>query len=108
MRTRGATAFARAGWRAAAVGGVLVLAAAVTGEAAGGAGTGDTRDRWTQLGHDLSSTFHNPDASLTSGRAARLKNSSTPAVVGRRVYFGSGLSYFPPTKSGRTLYALQG
>ncbi len=32
--------------------------------------------------------------------------SSTPAVVGRRVYFGSGLSYFPPAKSGRTLYTL--
>jgi outer membrane protein assembly factor BamB len=32
--------------------------------------------------------------------------SSAPAVVGRRVYFGSGLSYFPPAKSGRTLYAL--
>src|SRR5262249_34084217 len=34
--------------------------------------------------------------------------SSAPVVVGRRVYFGSGLSYFPPTKSGRTVYALEG
>lgn len=34
--------------------------------------------------------------------------SSSPAVVGRRVYFGSGLSYFPPTKPGRTVYALEG
>ena len=34
--------------------------------------------------------------------------SSAPAVVGRRVYFGSGVSYFPPTKFGRTVYALQG
>ena len=34
--------------------------------------------------------------------------SSAPAIVGRRVYFGSGLSYFPPSKSGRTVYALAG
>lgn len=34
--------------------------------------------------------------------------SSAPVVVGRRVYFGSGLSYFPPAKSGRTVYALAG
>ncbi|MFL6242636.1 MAG: PQQ-binding-like beta-propeller repeat protein [Acidimicrobiia bacterium] len=33
---------------------------------------------------------------------------SAPAVVGRRVYFGSGLSYLPPTKFGRTVYALEG
>jgi polyvinyl alcohol dehydrogenase (cytochrome) len=34
--------------------------------------------------------------------------SSAPAVVSRRVYFGSGLSYFPPTTPGRTVYALEG
>jgi polyvinyl alcohol dehydrogenase (cytochrome) len=34
--------------------------------------------------------------------------SSAPVVVGRRVYFGSGLSYFPPAKSGRTVYTLAG
>jgi outer membrane protein assembly factor BamB len=34
--------------------------------------------------------------------------SSAPVIVGRRVYFGSGLSYFPPTKPGRTVYALEG
>jgi len=34
--------------------------------------------------------------------------SSAPVVAGRRVYFGSGLSYFPPAKSGRTVYALAG
>jgi polyvinyl alcohol dehydrogenase (cytochrome) len=34
--------------------------------------------------------------------------SSAPVVVGDRVYFGSGLSYFPPTKPGRTVYALEG
>lgn len=78
--TRGSAAIARAGWRAAAgatFAGVLLLTAAISGEAAGGAGSGDTRDRWTQLGHDLSSTFHNPDTSLTPGRAARLKKAWT-------------------------------
>jgi outer membrane protein assembly factor BamB len=34
--------------------------------------------------------------------------SSAPAVVARRVYFGSGVSYLPPTKSGRTVYSLEG
>jgi polyvinyl alcohol dehydrogenase (cytochrome) len=33
--------------------------------------------------------------------------SSAPATAGDRVYFGSGLSYFT-TKSGRTVYALEG
>ena len=33
---------------------------------------------------------------------------SAPAIVGCRVYFGSGLSYLPPTKSSRTVYALEG
>jgi polyvinyl alcohol dehydrogenase (cytochrome) len=33
---------------------------------------------------------------------------SAPAVVGQRVYFGSGVSYLPPSKSGRTVYALEG
>jgi polyvinyl alcohol dehydrogenase (cytochrome) len=34
--------------------------------------------------------------------------SSAPALVGRGVYFGSGLSYLPPAKPGRTVYALAG
>jgi len=34
--------------------------------------------------------------------------SSAPAIAGDRIYFGSGLGYFPPTKSGRTVYALEG
>jgi polyvinyl alcohol dehydrogenase (cytochrome) len=33
---------------------------------------------------------------------------SAPAAVGRRVYFGSGLSYLGPTTSGKTVYALEG
>jgi polyvinyl alcohol dehydrogenase (cytochrome) len=34
--------------------------------------------------------------------------SSAPVVAGDRIYFGSGLGYFPPTKAGRTVYALEG
>ncbi|MBA2326955.1 MAG: PQQ-binding-like beta-propeller repeat protein [Actinobacteria bacterium] len=33
--------------------------------------------------------------------------SSAPVVAGDSVYFGSGLGYFPPTKSGQTVYALE-
>lgn len=42
------------------------------------------------------------------GRETEGTITSAPVVVGRRVYFGSGLSYFPPTKPGRTVYALEG
>lgn len=95
MGARGA-AMTGAGWRAAgvaALAGVLVLAAASAGDA--GRRSGTTKDQWTQLGHDLSSTFHNPTAALTPGRAARLKTAWTyqapasvngaPAVAGKRV-----------------------
>ena len=34
--------------------------------------------------------------------------SSAPVIAGDRLYFGSGLGYFPPTQPGRTVYALEG
>jgi len=101
MRARSAVTIARAGWRAAG-GAALVGVLVVSLTAAGGAG-GDARtfkDEWTQLGHDLSSTFHNHAARLTPGRAARLKKAWTyeapasvngaPAVAGKRVHVLSG------------------
>jgi polyvinyl alcohol dehydrogenase (cytochrome) len=77
----------------AALVGLLVVAGAANVEA-GGSG-GSKENRWTQLGHDLSSTFHNPAAALTPRRAAGLKQAWTyeapasvngaPAAVGKRV-----------------------
>ncbi len=71
----------------------LLVAAASVGAAAGS--TRRVPDRWTQLGHDLASTFHNPAAALTPRRAARLKTAWTyeapgsvngaPAVTGDQV-----------------------
>jgi polyvinyl alcohol dehydrogenase (cytochrome) len=79
--------------RGAALVGLLVVAGAANLEA-GGSG-GSKENRWTQLGHDLSSTFHNPAAALTPRRAAGLKQAWTyeapasvngaPAAVGKRV-----------------------
>jgi polyvinyl alcohol dehydrogenase (cytochrome) len=82
---------------AAGVGVVLIVSLLlidVPSGKAGGSG-GKRRDRWTQLGYDLASTFHNPDAALTRKRAARLEQAWTyqapgsvngaPTVVGDRV-----------------------
>jgi polyvinyl alcohol dehydrogenase (cytochrome) len=67
---------------------------------ASGASGRDGEDRWAQLGHDLTSTFHNARAALTPERAAELEAAWTyrapasvngaPAVVGDRVYLLSG------------------
>ena len=57
-------------------------------------------DRWVQLGYDLRSTFHNPDARLTPKRVAELETAweyeapgsvnGAPAVAGDRVYALAG------------------
>jgi len=84
-----------AGGRSAAVATVLAaLALAATSADAGGSGSGKN-DRWTQLGHDLSSSFHNPAAAMSPARAAALRKAWTyeapasvngaPAVAGKRV-----------------------
>jgi polyvinyl alcohol dehydrogenase (cytochrome) len=77
----------------AVLAGFLFVGAAPEGRAGGSAGT--KKDQWTQLGHDLASTFHNPAAAITRKRAARLKQAWTyeapgsvngaPAVAGDRV-----------------------
>lgn len=69
------------GWRAA-FGAVLLVLVATPGADASESG-GGKRDRWTQLGHDLASTFHNPRAGLTPKRATRLKEAWTYEAPGR-------------------------
>jgi polyvinyl alcohol dehydrogenase (cytochrome) len=136
----GAAATTGAGWRSAFGTVLVVLLVAVMAPAGEAGGSGDTkrRDRWTQLGHDLASTFHNPRAALTPKRAARLKQAWTyeapgsvngaPAVAGDRVTVlsqdglvaldaGSGQEVWTrddirgtssPTLRGRVLYVYAG
>ncbi len=83
MEWTGTGAIVGGRWRAAVgavLAGLLVVAAAPLGEAGGSAG--GKGGRWTQLGHDLASTFHNPAAALTSKRAARLKTAWTYEAPG--------------------------
>jgi polyvinyl alcohol dehydrogenase (cytochrome) len=92
---RGRETLVVAGRRTAA--GVMAAALVMLGTATGGAARGSSGagDQWTQLGHDLASTFHNPAAALTARRSAHLKTAWTyqapgsvngaPAVTGGRV-----------------------
>ncbi len=83
MGRRRTAAIVGARWRTAVgtvLAGWLVLVAASDGEAGGSAG--GKGGRWTQLGHDLASTFHNPAAALTPKRAARLKTAWTYEAPG--------------------------
>jgi polyvinyl alcohol dehydrogenase (cytochrome) len=75
---------------------VALLAAGTVNTAAGEGGGKEKASRWRQLGHDLSSTFHNPGSPLTPKRAAGLETiweyeapqsvNGAPAVVGGRVF----------------------